>query len=137
MQHHTIDHTLTLYIHYLYVTYYFHLQFWHSRRSRIQKQPPELFLKILQMSQENTCAGSLIYKVASLQACNAIKNSVISCKIWEILENTYFEEHLDDCFCVLITSSYIDFYNSLQYAFFSFTRNFLITQLKNNITNDA
>ena len=31
----------------------------------------------------------------------------------------------------LITSSYIDFYNSLQYTFFSFSNNFFsITQLK-------
>ena len=34
---------------------------------------------------------------------------MFSCEIWEILKNTYFEEHLNDRFCVLITSSYIDF----------------------------
>ena len=37
----------------------------------------------------------------------------------------------NDYFCVLITSSYIDFYNSLKYTFFIFTSNFFfITQLK-------
>ena len=43
-------------------------------RSRIQKQPPELFLKILQNSQENTCFWSLIFtKLQSLQASNGNK----------------------------------------------------------------
>ena len=56
---------------------------------------------------------------------------MLSYEIWEILKNTYFEEHLNDCFCVLITSSYIDFYNPLQYTFFIFINNFFfITQLK-------
>ena len=56
---------------------------------------------------------------------------MFSCEIWEILKNTYFEKHLNDCFCVLITSSYIDFYNPLQYTIFIFTNNFsFITQLK-------
>ena len=49
---------------------------------------------------------------------------MFSCEIWEILKNTYFEEHL-------ITSSYIDFYNPLQDKFYIFTNNFFfITQLK-------
>ena len=56
---------------------------------------------------------------------------MFSCEIWEILKNTYFEEHLTDCFRVLITASYIDFYNPLQYKFYIFTENFFfITQLK-------
>ena len=38
---------------------------------------------------------------------------------------------VNDCLCVLIASSYIDFYNSLKYTFFIFTNNFFfITQLK-------
>ena len=49
--HHAIDHTLT-FIHWLLIIIY--LQFWHSRRSGIHKQPPEVFLKILLISQENT-----------------------------------------------------------------------------------
>ena len=56
---------------------------------------------------------------------------MFSCEIWEILKNTYFEEHLNNCFCALITSSYIDFYYPLQYTFYIFTNNFFfITQLK-------
>ena len=34
---------------------------------------------------------------------------MFSCEVWEILENNYFQEHLNDCFCVLITSSYTDY----------------------------
>ena len=57
---------------------------------------------------------------------------MFSFEIWEILKKTYFEEHLNDnYFCVLITSSYIDFYNPLQYTFYIFTNNFFfITQSK-------
>ena len=56
---------------------------------------------------------------------------MFSCENWEILKNTYFEEHLNDYFCVLITSSHIDFYSPLQYTFFIFINNFsFITQLK-------
>ena len=68
---------LLLYIYCLYIIYYLHLQFWYSHWSRIQKQSPELLLKILQILQENTCVGSLFYKVASLQACSAIKNRLL------------------------------------------------------------
>ena len=56
---------------------------------------------------------------------------MFSCEIWEILKNTYFEEHLNGCFCVLIASSYIDFYNPLEHTFFIFINNFFfITQSK-------
>ena len=55
---------------------------------------------------------------------------MFSCEIWEILKNTYFEEHLNYCFCVLITSSYIDLYNPLQYTFFIFINNFLYYAIK-------
>ena len=56
MQHHAMDHTLTytLYIDYL----------WHSHRNKIQKHPPKVFLKNLQISQENTCVG-----VSFLESC--------------------------------------------------------------------
>ena len=49
---------------------------------------------------------------------------MFSCEIWEILKNTYFEEYLNDCLCVLITSSYTDFYNPLQHTLNIFTNNF-------------
>ena len=121
---------LLLYIDYLYIIYYLHLQFWHSHWSRFQKQPPKLFLKILQIFQENTCIGSILYKVASLQACNAIKNRLLHREFHVKFEKYLRTPILNDCFCVLINSSFIDFYNSLQYTFCSFTNNFLITQLK-------
>ena len=47
MLHHAIDTTLT-FIHWLFIYLTFiTLAFRHSYRSRIQKQPPEVFLKIL------------------------------------------------------------------------------------------
>ena len=48
----------------------------------------------------------LFYKVASLQAYNVTKKTptqVFSCEIWQIL---------NDCFCILIPSPYIDFYST-------------------------
>ena len=45
--------------------------------------------------------------------------------------NTCLKEQLNDCFYVLITSSYLDFYYLLQYTFFIHTNDFFfITQLK-------
>ena len=73
---------------------------------------------------------SLFTKLQAFRPATLLKKiptQVFSCEIWEILKSTYFEEHLNDCFRVLITSSYIDFYNPLQYMFFIF---FFITQLK-------
>ena len=48
---------------------------------------------------------------------------MFSCEIWEILKNTYFEEHLNDCFRVLIiylflqssTVHVLHFYRELLY----------------------
>ena len=58
-----------------------------------------MFLKISQYSHENTCVGVFFNKVASLQACNFIKNEtptqVFSCEYFEIFKNTYFQEHLE------------------------------------------
>ena len=124
----------TLITYTFYITY-LHLQFWHSRRSKIQKQPLEVFLKALKISQENACV-----EVSFLQSCKPsglqryekqTPMQVLSCEMWKILQKAYFEEYMNDCFCVLITSSNIDFYNSLQDTFFIFTNNFFfITQLK-------
>ena len=63
IHHHVIGHTLT-FIHWLLMIIY--LQFWRSRRSGIQKQPPEVFLKILQIWQESTCVG--VFFFTKLQA---------------------------------------------------------------------
>ena len=62
MQHMLLIIHWLLYNDYFYT--YLHLQLWHSRRSRIHKQPPEVFLKCLQISQESTCAGA-----SFLQSC--------------------------------------------------------------------
>ena len=81
-----------LYIDYLWLYTYLHLQFWHSYRSRIHKQPPEVFLNILQISQKSLCVG-----VSFLESCKPsglqhyLKDTpaqVFSCEIWEILNNT-------------------------------------------------
>ena len=58
----------------------------------------EVFLKLLQDSQENTCARvSFFDKVAGL-ACNFIKKEtlaqVFSCEFCEICKNTFFDKHL-------------------------------------------
>ena len=91
MHRHTTDHTLS-FIHWLLIIKY--LQFWHRLRSGIYEQPPEFFLKILQISQENTWVG-----VSYLQSCKPsglqlyskkTPTQVFSCEIWEILG----EEHL-------------------------------------------
>ena len=64
MQHMLLIIHWLLYTDYLKLHTFWQLQFWHSRRSRIHKQPPEVLLKILQVLQENTCAG-----VSFLQSC--------------------------------------------------------------------
>ena len=52
-----------------------------------------MFLKISQISQENTCT-----RVCRAKACNLIKKEtlaqVFSCEIYEIFKNTFFREHL-------------------------------------------
>ena len=56
-----------------------------------------VFLKILQNSQEDTCARvSFLNKVAGY-ACNFIKKEtlvlVFSCEFCETFKNTFFKEH--------------------------------------------
>ena len=68
-----------------------------------------MFLKILQNSQENTCAG-----VSLLKACNFIKKEtptqLFSCEIYATFKNTFFTEE----FCCLLL--YIVFINFLGMA---------------------
>ena len=63
------------------------------RRCSIKK----VFLKISQISQEETCARDS-FLIRLLQACNFIKkealSQVFSCEICEIFKNTFFIEHL-------------------------------------------
>ena len=54
----------------------FSCQKWECRGDVGQKQPLEVFLKISQCSQENTCVGTS------------------NCDYCQIFKNTYFEEHL-------------------------------------------
>ena len=58
----------------------------------------KLFVKISQYSQENTCAKSLLNKVAGHKLCNFIKKKtptrIFFYKYWEISKNTCFEEYL-------------------------------------------
>ena len=124
---------MLLIIHYLYT--YLHLQFWHSRRSRIYKQPPEVFLIFFaNFKGKHLCWSLFFTKLKAFRPATLLKtDSYTSVFLWNLTnsEEHYFEEHLNDCFCVLITSSYIDFYNPLQYTFYIFTNNFFfIAQLK-------
>ena len=54
-----------------------YLQFWHSRWSEIHKQPPEVFLKILQISQENICVGVSYLQSCKPSGCNFTKKGPI------------------------------------------------------------
>ena len=130
MQHHAIDHTLT-FIHWLLIMTYWHLQFWHSRRSRIHKQPPEVFLKILQISQESTCAGVSFLQRCNLHACNVTKkDSYTDVFLWNLRNS---EEHLfwRRYERLLLCVEYFIIYWFLQYTFFIFTNKFFyFTQLK-------
>ena len=61
----------------------------------------------MQISQKSSCVWSLFFaKVQAFRPATLLKKTstqVFSCEIWEILKNIFFEEHLNDCFCVLIT----------------------------------
>ena len=117
-----------LYNDYLYT--YLHLQFWQSRRSRIHKQPPEVFLKFFaNFTGKHLCWSLFFTKLQAFRPATLLKiGSYTSVFLWNLRNS---EEHLNDCFCVLITLSYIDFYNPLQYTFHIFTNKFFfITQLK-------
>ena len=58
-----------------------------------QKQPPvkKVLLKILQISQENTCVG-VFFGLQLYQ--KETPRQVFFCEICEIIKSTYFEEHL-------------------------------------------
>ena len=82
---------------------YFYFSIQHSEAVVQMCYVKKVFVEISQNSLENNCIrASFLIK---LQAYTSVflRNS---------LKNTYFEEHLNDSFCVLITSSHIDFYNT-------------------------
>ena len=56
-----------------------------------------MFLKISQLSQENTCVGVFLIKLQAFRSAIFLKrnfNTGVSCEIYEILKNTYIQEHL-------------------------------------------
>ena len=58
----------------------------------------QVFLKILQNSPENICAGVCFNKFASVQPATSLnkrlQHRVFSCKFCEIFNNTYLTKHL-------------------------------------------
>ena len=82
-----------LYIDYLYILCYLHLQFWNMH----SEAAAEGVLKKISSFTGTPVLGSLFYKVAILQDCNftkkRLKHSCFPVK-FEILKNTYLEEHL-------------------------------------------
>ena len=69
----------------------------------------DVLKNFVNFTRKHLCCSLVFTK---LQVFRAATLQVFSCEIWEILKNTYFEEHLNHCFCVLITSWYIDFYST-------------------------
>ena len=118
-------------------------------RSNTQKQSPEVFLKISQISQENICVEvsflqpeavfnkfhrktpvleSLYNKVADLQVCNFFKKRLqhrsFPVQICKTFKNTYFEEHLRAtaskyCPPCMTQQFFKTFYMIIQLFFFS------------------
>ena len=67
---------------------------------------PEVFLKISQNSQENTCARASF--LMNLLKTSLLKRRLwhrFSCEFCEMFKNTFFTEHLWDCFCFKATIS--------------------------------
>ena len=88
-----------------YILYYLHLQLWNSHRSRIQKQPPEMFLKFSQISHENTCVGAFFfYKVASLQTYYVIKKRLLHSCFTERFEKFFRAPFLKNIYERLLQS---------------------------------
>ena len=115
MQLHTIDQTL--YIHFTYwLLIHFTLliitiltqpleQNWETTAGDVL----EIFANF---TGKHLCWGLSFTKLQVFRQQHYYKEThaqIISCQIWEILQNTYFEGDLKDCFCILITSSYINF----------------------------
>ena len=95
MQHDAIDHTNDVtrtFLHWLLIIIYLHLKFWHSRRSRIRKQPPELFLKILQITRKHLCWSLFFTKLPAFRPATLLKRySYKGVFLWKLRNS---EEHL-------------------------------------------
>ena len=69
--------------------------FINDRSSHWRCSIKKTFFKISYYSQEKTCVGIFFNKAIRLNVCNFIeKRQVFSCEYFDIIKNTYFEEHL-------------------------------------------
>ena len=73
-----------------YITY-LHLQFWYSRRSRIQKQPPKVPLKLLKIFHENNCVGAYFLQSCKPSATLLKGDSCTGAFLWNLRNS---KEHL-------------------------------------------
>ena len=74
------------------------LKWVNDRSDKQQDQPPEVFLKISQNSQENTCAR-VSFSIKFFFIKKETLAQVFSCEFCEIFKNTYFyRTSPDDCF---------------------------------------
>ena len=121
MQRHTIDHTLT-FTHWLLIYILLtaaRAEFRSSRQifsykfCKFHRKTPvlDLFFTTLQA-----------FRPATLLKIDIFTGNFLLKNIW--MTAFVYWWYLNNCFCVLITSACIDFYNSLQHMFFSFTDNF-------------
>ena len=93
------------------ITFFIKIEmFWHRIFSIFQKQPPELFLKILQNSQENNCARfSLLMKllvsgllVSGLRPATLLKERISNwcfpVNFVKLLRTAFYRTPPDGCF---------------------------------------
>ena len=124
---------------YTIITYYLHLQFtltyylhWQSRRSRIHKQPPEVFLIFFaNFTGKHLCWSLFFTKLQAFRPATLLKiDSYTSVFLWNLRNS---EEHLfwRTSERLLLCIDYFIIYWFLQYAFFIFANKFFfMTQLK-------
>ena len=85
MQHHTVGNTLT-FIHssLIYLTF-ITLTIMTQRQSKIQKEPPQVFSKVLQISQENTCVGVSFTKLQAFSPGKLLERDSYTCVfLWNL-----------------------------------------------------
>ena len=82
-------------IDYLYILCYLQLQFWHSCWSRIQKQPPEMFLMILQFQWKNLYWSFFFTKLQAFRPATLLKrDSYTGNFLWKLRNLTLTSEHV-------------------------------------------
>ena len=73
-----------------------------SRNSRLQMFSKQVFLKVLQTSQENICFGVSFLKICKRKNCNFIKRLQHRCfpvKFLKFLGTFFLQNVSGDCFC--------------------------------------